>query len=92
MPTTFNDDDIKVEEINAEDPNRTQIVAVAVASAVREANQQGWEAACRSILENKSLIESEKNFIVALINNKKTPICTYHIYNFLFNNFRFKMD
>ncbi|CAI2162403.1 7450_t:CDS:2 [Funneliformis geosporum] len=54
---------MKTEEIIAEDSNRARIVAIAVASAVREASQQDWEAACRSILENKSLTESEKNCI-----------------------------
>jgi hypothetical protein len=81
MPITNSNDDIKTEEINAEDPKRTQIVAAAVASAIREANQQDWEAACRSILENKSLMESEKNFIVALIKNKQLSICTYRKLN-----------
>jgi hypothetical protein len=67
-------DNIKTEEIDAEDPNRALIVAAAVASAIRESNQKDWEAACRSILENKSLTESEKNFIVALIKNKQISI------------------
>ncbi|GBB83379.1 hypothetical protein RclHR1_01010020 [Rhizophagus clarus] len=72
MSITNLTNDIKIEEIDVEDSNRTLIVAAAVASAIRESNQQDWEAACRSILENKSLAESEKNFIVALIKNKQT--------------------
>ncbi|CAI2163755.1 17533_t:CDS:2 [Funneliformis geosporum] len=63
-----------LEEIIAEDSNRARIVAIAVASAVREASQQDWEAACRSILENKSLTESEKNCIVALLQDKQFSI------------------
>ncbi|CAG8520110.1 14954_t:CDS:1, partial [Funneliformis caledonium] len=67
--TTIND-----EEINAEGSNRAHIVAIAVASAVREASQQDWNSACRSILENKSLTVSEKNCIISLLQDKQMSI------------------
>ncbi|CAB4461342.1 uncharacterized protein OCT59_017394 [Rhizophagus irregularis] len=72
--STNSTNNIKTEEIDVEDPNRALIVAAAVASAIRESNQRDKEAACRLILENKSLTESEKNFIVALIKNKQISI------------------
>ena len=66
-PTSSNNTEIEVSE---DETNRARLIALAVREAISVANQQGWEAACKMILEHKLLTWSEKSTIVALLQSK----------------------
>jgi hypothetical protein len=58
------------ETFSSNDSNRGYIVANAVKEACRialEQNRHDWDAACRFILQNKSLTDKERSSIINLL-------------------------
>ncbi|GBC50264.2 hypothetical protein RIR_jg21680.t1 [Rhizophagus irregularis DAOM 181602=DAOM 197198] len=67
-------------KFSSTDSNRGYIVANAVKEACRialEQNRQDWDAACKFILQNKSLTDNERSSIINLLtdNNDNIFIC-----------------
>ena len=64
-------DDTEI-EVSENETNRARLIALVVREAISVANHQGWDAACRMILQHKLLTWTEKSTIVALLQTKSS--------------------